>query len=220
MSLDQHHGRIVPALLILTLPFLILAGCSKSTEKSSNPTIGELLSAMPEISVVVATPSSLQTGDVTINYSLIDERETPLDADIEVFYSVILGVYLPATQGTGGESTTALAAGPAPGVSHTYVWDSRADLGLSVNTVVIWIRRVDTGTTLWAYTDETGGFQVVNTQATVSVPSKVFDPKLTGANTLGVTYRMIRPGSVPSRRCRSSRRSRPSKSGGWSTARS
>ncbi|MHC4599700.1 MAG: hypothetical protein ACYS47_11905 [Planctomycetota bacterium] len=197
MSLESSFGRIVPALLILSLPFLFLAGCSKSTEGSGDPTLEEVLTDMPDVWVVVSTPSSPQSGDVTIQYSLIDERGTPVDADIQVFYSVTLGVYIPATRGTGGESTTGLSAAPAPGVAHTYVWDSQADLGQSVSTVVIRIRRVDTGTTMWAAEDETGGFQLMNARAAVTTPAKVYDPKLPGAGALNVTYRIDPAGVSP-----------------------
>jgi probable HAF family extracellular repeat protein len=75
------------------------------------------------------TPSGTQSGSVAITYILADaESETCI---IAAQYSPDAGAnWFAATAGSGGDGTTGLTSSPG-GTSHTFVWDSAADL---VNT--------------------------------------------------------------------------------------
>jgi len=78
-------------------------------------------------SVEVTTPTGTQSGDVTIDYTLFDaEGDT---CSIFVEYSDDGGNnWYPATEGTGGDGTTGLDSSSG-GTTHTYVWNSEADIG-------------------------------------------------------------------------------------------
>jgi len=78
-------------------------------------------------SVTIVTPSGPQRGDVTISYKLFDNESD--SCSIMVEYSDDGGAtYKPATKGPGGDGVTGLTSSPS-GTSHTYVWDSIADIG-------------------------------------------------------------------------------------------
>ena len=94
----------------------------------------------------VATPSGTQSGNVTISYGLAD-AESDL-CSIAVQYSRNGGAnWYAATQGSGGNGTSGLTSSVG-GTSHTYAWNSIADLGNTNNSdVEIRITPTDVGGT-------------------------------------------------------------------------
>jgi hypothetical protein len=74
----------------------------------------------------VTAPTSVQTGDVSIGYTLIDADSNP--CQISMQYSINGGLtWATATADTGGEGVSGLSSSPA-GTQHTFVWNSSADL--------------------------------------------------------------------------------------------
>ncbi len=99
----------------------------------------------PPADVSVSTPAGIQSGDVTVIYTLTgDDGEL---TDISVSFSDDGGtVFRPSTEGTGGDGLEDLTMSSA-GDLHTFVWDSQADLpGRRESSVRIRIRPV-AGTT-------------------------------------------------------------------------
>ncbi|MHC4661564.1 MAG: Kelch repeat-containing protein [Planctomycetota bacterium] len=93
--------------------------------------------------VSIVTPLTQQSDDVHISYTLYDAQSDA--ADIWVQYSLNGGQsFFNATEFTGmGDGVTGLTTSPT-GVSHTVVWDSKADMGtISSNQVVIKITPSD-----------------------------------------------------------------------------
>ncbi len=83
------------------------------------------LAALRPPSASVTTPSSPQTGNVTIAYSLTDANSDVCTILVE--YSVDGGAtWKPATAGPGGDGTTSLLSSPS-GQPHTFVWASGSD---------------------------------------------------------------------------------------------
>ena len=80
----------------------------------------------PPADVAVSTPAGIQSGDVTVIYTLSgDDGET---TGITVSYSDDGGiVYRPATEGPGGDGRSNLAMSSG-GELHTFVWDSQSNL--------------------------------------------------------------------------------------------
>ncbi len=77
--------------------------------------------------VEITTPNLVQIGQVAIDYTLVD-AESDLSS-ITVEYSINGGsTYMALTHGSGGDGTTGLISSP-DGESHTFIWDSVADLG-------------------------------------------------------------------------------------------
>jgi len=107
---------------------------------------------------VVQTPSGVQSGNVSISYTLKDVQGD--ECTIMVFVSEDGGVsWKPATQGPGGDGTSDLTSSRT-GQNHIFVWDSVADIGLtSQNDIRIRIVPFDTkqGTP-----SDTGNFSVNN----------------------------------------------------------
>ncbi len=140
--------------------------------------------------VAATTPASPQSGEVTIEYFLIDVRVPPQPGDVQVTYSLDGAPYVPATPGAGGDGTAALASATTPGAAHAFVWDTLTDLGLGLHTVRVRIAPFDAGTTEPGIADRTEPFEVVNAQATAAADLLVMDPKLGGDPSLGFTYRV------------------------------
>ena len=81
----------------------------------------------------VTTPSGTQTCDVSIEYTVSDPQSDNVDIAVQwAYYRVNHWEWHDATMGTGGDGTTNLSTTPT-GVSHTYVWDSKADAGFVEN---------------------------------------------------------------------------------------
>ncbi|MBI4606026.1 MAG: beta-propeller fold lactonase family protein [Planctomycetes bacterium] len=78
----------------------------------------------PGAEASVTTPSGTQAGLVEVVYTLSGDVS---EADIAVSYSLDGGSFREATQGPGGEGTESLSVSAA-GDTHTFVWDSGADL--------------------------------------------------------------------------------------------
>ena len=86
------------------------------------------------LSALVATPSSPQSGNVTISYTLTDAQSDP--CSIAVKYSPDGGTtWNTATAGPGGDGATGLASSPS-GTSHTFVWASGSDISNANNSNV------------------------------------------------------------------------------------
>ncbi len=91
---------------------------------SSESRVVDLLAFPP--SVTVTTPSSPQSGNVTIAYSLIDAVSDT--CSIAVQYSPNGGrTWKAATAASGGEGLTGLTSSPT-GTPHTFVWASGGDI--------------------------------------------------------------------------------------------
>lgn len=74
----------------------------------------------------LTTPAGTQSGNITLNYSLVDAESDP--CTIVASYSINGGAsFLPATAGAGGDGVSGLAATPGGGTAHTFVWNSVAD---------------------------------------------------------------------------------------------
>jgi hypothetical protein len=174
------------ALAGLAILLILFAGCKK---KDDDPIIPITRITSP-ITVEVTTPPSPQTGEVTIDYLLIDDRVPPVNADIIVYYSKNGGPFKATTQGAGGDGITNLTTAAAPGAAHTYVWNATADLGPGIFNVVIKIVPYDTGTTEQGTPGKSGSFQVVNIVPTVEPELKVYDPKLAAGVSIDIDYRV------------------------------
>ena len=172
-------------LILCLVGSVSLAGCgggSSSRAASTAP------------SVTMQTPSGIQTGDVSIVYSVIDfESELAL---ITVEYSTDGGtVFTPATDagpGAGSEGLVSLASSPPPGILHLFVWDSASDLpSLYLTDVRIMITARDT---IMGNPDLTGPFVLDNNtrpQADVQTPPGPY----TGA--IQIDYDLTDPESDP-----------------------
>ena len=93
----------------------------------------------PPADVAVSTPAGIQSGDVTVIYTLSgDDGQT---TDIAVSYSDDGGsVYRQATEGSGGDGLANLGMSSG-GELHTFVWDSQSNLpGRRESSVRIRIR--------------------------------------------------------------------------------
>ncbi|MDP2898232.1 MAG: FG-GAP-like repeat-containing protein [bacterium] len=75
-------------------------------------------------SATVATPVEPQSGNVTISYTLVDHNADPVS--IKVYYSEDGHNWYRATPAAGTETSN--LASSRQGVSHTFVWNSAADL--------------------------------------------------------------------------------------------
>ncbi|MBI2901059.1 MAG: hypothetical protein HYY17_12810 [Planctomycetes bacterium] len=82
--------------------------------------------------VTVSKPSGVQSGNVTISYKLKDVNSDVCSIVVEFSQDGGL-TFAPATAGLGGDGTSGLTAS-APGVWHTFVWNSAADLGPGTQT--------------------------------------------------------------------------------------
>ena len=104
----------------------------------------------------VDTPSTEQSGLVTITYRLIDDDDKPDPynyCSITVEYRNEDGSWQAATRANISESTTSLKASVEPGTQHTFIWDSQADLPYKDISTVIRITPTDEdGTGMPAYT--------------------------------------------------------------------
>ncbi|MCK5774251.1 MAG: hypothetical protein KAH57_10730, partial [Thermoplasmata archaeon] len=76
--------------------------------------------------VSLSSPLGELTGNITIPYKIYDAESDICSVDVE--YSTDNKIFYPATQGVGGDRTTSLLSS-SYGVSYTYVWDSKADIG-------------------------------------------------------------------------------------------
>ena len=88
-------------------------------------------------SATVTTPSGTVSGNVSIGYSLASTDEWASSCSITAQYSTDGGAsWHAATSGPGGSGTSGLAVTPS-GNAYTYVWNSSADLGASLDSNVL-----------------------------------------------------------------------------------
>ncbi|MCZ6690410.1 MAG: hypothetical protein O7H41_12465 [Planctomycetota bacterium] len=85
----------------------------------------------------VTTPSGVLSGDVPVNYRLIDADNDPITITVE-FSTDGGGSFFLTTESTDplSEGTINLSSTPDPGIPHIYVWDSLADMGLTGSSQV------------------------------------------------------------------------------------
>jgi hypothetical protein len=123
-----------------------------------------VIDATPSASVT--TPSSPQSGAVTIGYSLTD-ADADL-CDINVQYSTDGGTtWNTASPASGGDGTMALASSPG-GTTHTYVWASDENL-VSTSHSNVRIRITPISTVVG--TAGTSGVFTVDKSAVLTIPS-------------------------------------------------
>ncbi len=78
---------------------------------------------------IIINISGTQSGNIAINYSLIDLEGDTCSIVIQAyFYQFISGTYnwVTPTQGSGGDGLTSLVA-DSSGINHTFIWDSVLD---------------------------------------------------------------------------------------------
>lgn len=99
---------------------------------------------------VTITSVSGTSADITINYTLEDDREAT--ASIKPEYSTNNGgTWSEATKGTGGDNKTGLTTSAA-GLAKSFVWASATDLGLDAKQDVLFrIRAYDQNNYLGSY---------------------------------------------------------------------
>ncbi len=140
--------------------------------------------------VVVTAPSGMQTGNITISYTLIDETSDTCNVLVE--YSIDGGTtWNNAEPGTGGDGTTNLASSPT-GISHSYVWDSVAD-NVATTSVEYDVRiRITPSDTVQGTAGETSDFTVDNfsweTRADMPAGPEVMRYYMTSAVVNGKIY--------------------------------
>lgn len=100
----------------------------------------------PQITTV-GTPASPASGAIAIPFTVADDQSDPVSIAVE--YTTDAGAsWLGATTHATSDPTTGLSSGPAPGVSHRFVWDSAANTGaVNVPSVVLRITPRDAGGT-------------------------------------------------------------------------
>ncbi|MBW2262994.1 MAG: hypothetical protein JRG91_13535 [Deltaproteobacteria bacterium] len=177
----------------ISLLLLVLVTASCGSSKKDGDDVNQVppgTDPTSRLRVVATTPASPQTGDVTIEYFLIDVRVPPQAGDVQVTYSLDGAPFVSATAGPGGEGTTELTSATRPGTAHSFVWDTMTDLGLGIHSVRVKFAPFDTGTTEPGITDRTDPFEVVNAQASAAADLLIMDPKLGGDPSMDFTYRM------------------------------
>ncbi|MHC4661566.1 MAG: hypothetical protein ACYS8W_07745, partial [Planctomycetota bacterium] len=120
----------------------------------------------------VMSAASPASGDAIINYMLSDPNSDL--CDIVVTYSIDGGSnWLNATQGAGGDPITSLSSTPA-GVSHSFSWNTIADLGYSyLASVMVRITPYDSR---GGVADTSLSFVVDNNQPPQVTPLNVTSP--------------------------------------------
>jgi hypothetical protein len=83
----------------------------------------------------VTTPTSPQTGNISISYILADAGG--FDCSVQVQYSPSGGnIWCAATPVSGGEGTAGLTSSTGV-MAHTFMWDSASDIGYTTNSSVM-----------------------------------------------------------------------------------
>ena len=97
-----------------------------------------LINYAPNVSIT--TPAGVQSGDITISYTLTDSESD--NCTIMAQYSIDNIIYLDASVGVGGDGMINLTSTPA-GVDHKFVWASGTDIPQTNATVYFRIRPYD-----------------------------------------------------------------------------
>lgn len=118
----------------------------------------------PGAEASVSTPSGVQSGLVSVVYTL--KSDDVSSTDVQVSYSESGGTFRRATSGPGGSGTKNLSVSTT-GDSHTFVWDSGADLdGSRSSTVIIRVQPED------GVGDFTGTISVHNSRFLVAAENR------------------------------------------------
>ncbi|MHC5079622.1 MAG: hypothetical protein ACYTHN_11415, partial [Planctomycetota bacterium] len=165
--------------LLLCAFVLVFPSCTKDDDDPPPPP------ANTPPSVAVTTPTAGQSGDVTISYVLTDGQGH--NCTIAVEFSTDGGTnFSAATEGSGGDGTTSLTAGPA-GISHTFAWDSVTDgVGTTTANATVQIR-ITPSDAAAGTPDTTGNFTVDNTTNTLPSVS-VTTPSGTESGLVAISY--------------------------------
>jgi hypothetical protein len=109
-------------------------------------------------SVSVVTPTGTQSGNITIDYTLIDQESNA--CSVQVLYSLDGSTWYTATRADSGDGTSGLTSSPS-GVNHTFVWASGKDIvDKNASSVQVYIVASDASGAGTAAT--TGAFAVEN----------------------------------------------------------
>jgi parallel beta-helix repeat protein len=152
----SRHGAVVVGSTLYIVGGYGPDGSGSEENKSNLFAVNLETVALPRARV--NTPSGVQSGLVPISYRLFDIEASVCSVLVE--YSDDGGAtWYPATMGSGGEGTTSLASA-VTGLSHTFVWDSVADIAYALAPAArIRITPSDSGT---GFGDETESFTVAN----------------------------------------------------------
>ncbi|MHC5079976.1 MAG: hypothetical protein ACYTHN_13225, partial [Planctomycetota bacterium] len=167
---------------------LAFASCTK--EDDDPPPPPPPVNAQPSLSIT--TPAVGQLGDVTLDYTLTDAESD--SCTIAVEFSIDGGTnFSAATEGTGGDGTTALTSSPG-GTAHTFVWDSVTDgVGTTAANTTVQIR-ITPSDAAAGTADTTGDFTVDNTGNTPPSVS-VTTPAGTESGLVTISYTLTDPES-------------------------
>jgi hypothetical protein len=152
----------VPAILLTIAAILCLAGCDNGGGGGNQDA--------PAVATLT-TPEGVQQGNITISYTLKDKNGNP--SDIVVQYSKDGGAtWKPATGAAGGNGTENLETSKA-GVSHTFIWDSIADL-VAIHSIEnnVCVKIIPFSKTI-GIEGTTKDFTVDNTESPVNLPPSV-----------------------------------------------
>ena len=143
--------------------------------------------------VAAVTPTGLQTGNVTITYTLAEAQSDP--CSIQAQYSVNGGATWLAAQAAGGDGASNLASTPG-GTTHTYVWNSLADLG-GVNNSNVTFRITPADAGLAGTAGATGTFTVNNLLDPLLSVSSITTPSGTQSGNVTISYTLKDVASIP-----------------------
>ncbi len=109
-------------------------------------------------------------GDITISYTLYNDRETV--CSMRLYYSTDDGTtFTEGTKGTGGNEKTSLSTTSA-GTSYSFVWNSYTDVGKDfVGDVILKIRAYDRNNYIGDYTESQ--LKIVSISNAPSAPTLV-----------------------------------------------
>jgi hypothetical protein len=137
----------------------------------------------PGAEAAVTTPAGIQTGNVSIAYTLTGEMP---DTDISAAFSTDGTTFRKATAAAGGEGTDNLSVSPL-GTPHVFLWDSGADLDGERESSVVFRVHPDGGVS-----DTTQGMTIHNARFLTAVedhvPSRVRFYRLNAVDG-GLTFR-------------------------------
>ena len=130
--------------------------------------------------VVIGAITSPQTGDMAIDYTLMDAESAPQGLVLQYSMDGFV-TFQEATEGAGSDGTSGLASSPG-GIAHVFVWETATDLGPAfVMSVEVRITATDTK----SGTATSGGFDVDNNDAPVAF---VTTPSGTPAGDVVISY--------------------------------
>lgn len=141
-------------IILAVMSIVLYAGCGKKSQDSGGANT-------PPLVVITGAPTGIETGDITIDYSLLDDNWDTCSVTVE--YSINGGTTYSSATRAGGDFTIGLASSPT-GESYTFVWGSVSDIGTSLQELLT-IRITPHDGTLEGTPVETGIFTVNNNDA-------------------------------------------------------